>query len=69
MPNRKRMSKCHDGKQAYPTLEAAQAAAAIMAHRKARHGNPIVTFLRAYECACGKFHFGKTKDIDWSQIK
>lgn len=68
-PRRQRMRKCHEGKQAYPTLQAAQAAAAGMARRKDKQGNTIVTFLRAYGCPCGKFHFGKTREIDWSQVK
>lgn len=68
-PNRHRMRRCHDGKRAFPTLEAAQAAAAALAHNKAKQSNTIVTFLRAYGCACGKFHFGKTRNIDWSQVK
>ena len=68
-PSARRMRKCHAGKQAFPTLEAAKAAAAEMARRKDRQGSTIVTFLRAYGCACGQFHFGKTRDIDWSKVK
>lgn len=64
-----RMRKCHDGKQRYQTLKDAQAAAALMAARRAKQGSPIVSFLRAYGCACGGFHFGKTRDIDWSKVK
>ena len=65
----KRRQRCHDGKRAYDTLAQAQAAAAHMAHRKDRQGNTIVTFLRAYACHCGRFHFGRTRDIDWSRVK
>lgn len=65
----RRMRKCHDGKKPFPTLQAAQAAAAMLAKRKDRQGNTIVTFLRAYGCPCGKYHFGKTRDIDWSKVK
>lgn len=68
-PAKKRMRRCHDGKHSFPTLQAAQAAAAAMAQRKDRQGNTIVTFLRAYGCPCGRFHFGKTRDIDWSKVK
>lgn len=65
----RRMRRCHNGKVAFPTLQAAQSAAAAMAARKDRQGNPIVTFLRAYGCACGAFHFGRTRNIDWSRVK
>lgn len=68
-PARARMRRCHDGKQRYATLKEAQAAAAALAHRKAKQGNPIVTFLRAYRCACGGFHFGNTRNIDWSKVR
>lgn len=65
----RKMKNCHDGKQAFSTLQAAQAAAAAMARRKDKQGKTIVTFLRAYGCPCGKYHFGKTGDIDWSKVK
>lgn len=68
-PTKRRMRRCHTGKVSFPTLQAAQAAAAAMAQRKDRQGNAIVTFLRAYGCPCGRFHFGKTRDIDWSKVK
>jgi len=57
------------GKVAYPTLKAAQAAAAGMCRRKGKQGNVVATFLRAYGCHCGKFHYGNTKEIDWSKVK
>lgn len=63
------MRKCHDGKRAFPTMQAAQAAAAALARRMESKGNRIVTFLRAYGCACGQFHFGKSRQIDWSKVK
>ena len=66
--NKKRMRRCHDGKRTYPTLKDAQRAAAEMAKRKAKQGNPIVTFLRAYGCPCGKFHVGSSRDIDWALV-
>jgi len=65
----KRMKRCHEGKQRFDTLKQAQAAASSMADRKAKQGNQIVTWLRAYGCPCGGFHFGKTKDIDWSRVR
>lgn len=68
-PKKSRLRKCHDGKNSFATLEQAQAAASDMARKKQRQGNPIVTYLRAYGCACGKFHFGRSKDIDWSKVK
>lgn len=66
MPKKSR--KC-DGKVAYPTLQAAQAAAAGMCRAKAKRGNVVATILRAYSCSCGKFHYGNTKQIDWSKVK
>lgn len=68
-PPARRMRKCHDLKNTFPTLEAAKYAAAMMAKREDKQGNTVVTFLRAYGCPCGKYHFGKTKDIDWSKVK
>ena len=65
----KRRNRCHEGKQRFLTLEAAQAAAAGLARRKDKQGNTIVTFLRAYACACGGFHLGKTREINWSLVK
>jgi hypothetical protein len=59
-----RMRKCHDGKVAFDTLEQAKAAASGMARRKATQGNPVVTYLRAY----GKFHFGRTREINWDLV-
>lgn len=67
-PSKRRMRSQHGKKISYPTLAAAQVAAAKMAKRKEQQGNPIVTFLRAYGCPCGKFHIGKTRDIDWSKV-
>lgn len=61
---------CHDGKQTFHTLESAQTAICQMTHRRKKQGKPIVTFLRAYKCSiCGKFHYGRTRNIDWSQIR
>lgn len=68
-PSLRQQRRGHDGKVGYDTLEQAQRAAWLLADRKARQGNPVVTFLRAYGCPCGKFHFGKTKQIDWSKVK
>lgn len=67
--NSRRMKKCHTGKRTFPTLEAAKTAAAALAHRRREQGNVIAAFLRAYGCSCGGFHFGSTKDIDWSKVK
>lgn len=67
--SKKRMKKCHEGKQSFETLKEAQIAAAAMAKRKNKQGNTIVSFLQAYRCPCGKFHFGKTKNIDWSKVR
>lgn len=61
--------KCPTGKKPYPTLQAAKAAAAQLADKRARQGNPVVSFLRAYGCACGKFHFGSSRVIDWDRLK
>lgn len=68
MNKAKHQKKCA-GKVAYPTLQAAQAAAAMMCKNKAEKGSPVVTFMRAYGCHCGKFHYGRTREIDWSQVK
>lgn len=68
-PNKAHMRRCHEGKRRFSTLREAQAAAAGMAKRKDKQGNTIVTFLRAYGCACGGYHFGKTKEINWALVK
>lgn len=60
---------CPTGKVGYETFDLARAAAAAMADRKAKQGNPIVSFINAYGCACGKYHIGKTNNIDWSRVK
>lgn len=54
--------KCGN-KRKYNTIEEAQKAAAIFAKKK-----KIITMMRAYGCHCGKFHFGKTKQIDWRRV-
>lgn len=68
-PTQRRMRKCCNGKRKFPTMHDAQMAAASMARRKDKQGNTIVTFMRAYGCPCGSFHFGRTRDIDWSKVK
>lgn len=68
-PSAKRMRRCHEGKVKHPTLQAAQETIRRMCERKAKQGNPVVSFMRAYGCACGSFHIGKTRDIDWSRVK
>ena len=60
---------CPTKKRPFATLAVAQASAAGLARRRKLQGNAIVTFLRAYVCACGSFHFGRTRDIDWSRVK
>jgi hypothetical protein len=67
-PSKARMRSCHEGKRRYETLEQAQAAAGMMRKRKAKQGVPIVSFVRAYGCACGGFHVGKSRDIDWNLV-
>ena len=54
-------------KRGFDSLELAQQAAHALVRAKAKT-DPIATFLRAYGCHCGKFHFGKTKDINWSVV-
>lgn len=58
----KALRKC-GSKVSYATIEAAKKGAAMFAEKK-----KIITILRAYGCSCGKFHFGRTKDIDWSKL-
>lgn len=63
-----KISKRHNSKKCgskvkYPTLEAAKVGAAIFGKKK-----KIITVLRAYGCHCGSFHFGRTKEIDWSKL-
>jgi len=62
-------TKCPSGKKPYPTLQAAKIAAAQLADKRALQGVPVVSYLRAYQCACGKFHFGSTRVIDWDRFK
>jgi len=68
-PSKKRMRSCHDGKRRYNSLDEAKAAASAFARKKAKTGSPIVTFLRAYGCACGGFHIGKTRGINWDLVR
>lgn len=58
-----------DGKRRFGTLGEAQRAAAEMVARKDRQGLTIVTWLRAYGCRCGGFHFGRTRQINWDVIR
>lgn len=67
-PSKSRMRKCHDGKRRFNTIEEAKAAAGMLKRRKAKTGSPIVSVLRAYGCACGGFHVGKTRGIDWDLV-
>jgi hypothetical protein len=64
-----RLRRCHDGKRPYASLAEAKAAAWGMAERKLKKGEPIVTYLRAYGCPCGRFHIGKTRDINWDLVR
>lgn len=52
----------------YESLELARMAAAALAKRRQNQGIPIVSYLKAYACRCGGFHFGSTRRIDWSRI-
>lgn len=65
----RRKGKGCDGKIAYPTLYIARREASRFAHRRDAAGSPIVSFLRAYACRCGKFHIGSTRRIDWSKVR
>lgn len=65
----KATGKCPTGKKPYPTLQAAKRAAVQLADKRARQGNPVVSFLRAYGCSCGQFHFGSSRQIDWDRVR
>jgi hypothetical protein len=68
-PSKKKMRACHEGKQRYTTMEAAQAAAGILVRRKAKGVSPIVSRVNAYPCACGGFHIGKSRGgINWDLV-
>lgn len=63
------MLSCHEGKQRYKTMEAAQAAAAMLVRRKAKGSSPIVSRVNAYPCSCGGFHIGKSRGtINWDLV-
>lgn len=64
-----RMRRCHDGKKRYETHAEATTARVGMINRKRTTGNAVATFLRVYGCACGGFHFGRTKEINWAAVK
>lgn len=58
-----------ESKKRYETIEAAKTGIMQMVRKKAAKGDPIVTYLRAYGCACGGFHVGKSRDINWDAFK
>ena len=55
-------------KKAYETLALAKAAAWNFTKSREKAGNPIVTFLQAYGCQCGKFHIGSSRQINWEAV-
>ena len=59
---------CSTGKRPYDSLQEAQTAAIVIVKSKAKGKNPIVSHMRAYACACGKFHIGRTKGINWDLL-
>lgn len=67
-PKAKRLRRRCANKRSYDTLDQAKSAAAGLVALRKKQGNPVVTFLRAYGCHCGKFHFGNTKNIDWAKV-
>lgn len=67
-PKKARIRKCHDGKKRFESLIEAKAAITQMCKRKMKQGNPIVSHMRAYGCACGGFHIGSTRDINWDLV-
>lgn len=67
-PKKSRMRRCHDGKKRYESHAEATAAMLGMINRKRAKGDAVVTFLRVYGCACGGFHFGRTKEINWAAV-
>lgn len=64
MISKKASSRKCGRKIKYETLDDAKRAAAIFAKKKG-----VVTILQAYGCHCGKFHFGRTRQIDWDRVK
>lgn len=67
-PNKRRMKQCHDGKRRHETLDLAKRALWHFVKKRAEKGDAIVTFMRAYGCACGGFHIGRTKEINWELV-
>lgn len=67
-PSKKRMRSCHDGKRRYDTKPDADAALVAFLKRRQKQGTPIVTMMQVYGCACGGFHFGRTRTINWDLV-
>lgn len=55
-------------KKAYDTLAQAKEAAYHVTRRREKLGEPIVTYLQAYGCQCGKFHIGSSRQINWEAV-
>ena len=70
-PNKKRMNSCCNGKKKYNSLQEANDALHGMMRKKEKQGalKVVVSAMRAYGCPCGKFHFGRTRGINWDLIK
>lgn len=67
-PDPRRFKSC-GGKRRHGTMLHAQAALASLLRTRQKQGNPIVSVMRCYGCACGGFHVGSSKQIDWRRVK
>ena len=67
-PSSKCMRLGCNGKRRYESLDEAKASIRGMTSRTAKQGNHIVSFMRAYGCACGGTHIGSTKEINWEMV-
>lgn len=70
MPKIKTKTKRCGNKRSYDTLLKAQEAVVILLKARQKQGNAVAVFLRAYGCPhCGKFHYGRTRNINWDLLK
>jgi hypothetical protein len=67
-PSKKRMRSCHEGKKRYNDIKEAEAALFGWLNKRKKLGNPIVSFMQVYGCACGGFHIGRSRGINWAAV-
>lgn len=68
-PSKAKMRACHEGKHRYETEQQAKDAMHGWIHKRSKGKSPIVSVMHVYGCACGGFHIGRSRGINWDAVE